>query len=157
MSLENVGWKSISYNYYYKVLGSVILCLQISWLKVVGLVVMGSLQRVWEVDVPGLKPTMESTWEITLCSQLILTNVLDGVGCLAMTHPHQIQLYSFYKQHIPSRWPVWSSTKPNRSISLFYNFSSTVHESWPSEFYRSCYGENDTVPALCRQDPKLSN
>ena len=25
MSLENVGWKSISYNYYYKVLGSVIL------------------------------------------------------------------------------------------------------------------------------------
>ena len=86
MSLENVGWKSISYDYYYKVLGSVILYLQISWLKVVGLVVMGSLQRVWEVDVPGLKPAMESTWEITLCSQLILTNVLDGVRCLAMAH-----------------------------------------------------------------------
>ena len=32
-----------------------------------------------------------------------------------------------------------------------------MHESWPSEFYRSCYGENDIVPTLCRQNPKLSN
>jgi len=29
---------------------------------------------------------MESSWEITPCSQLLLTNILDGVGCLVMTH-----------------------------------------------------------------------
>ena len=32
-----------------------------------------------------------------------------------------------------------------------------MDESWPSEFYPSCYGENDTVLALSRQDPKLIN
>ena len=45
---------------------------------------------------------------------------------------------------------------PNQTIlSLFYNCSSSVHESWSSELYPSCYGENDTVLALSRQDPKL--
>ncbi|KAF3954527.1 hypothetical protein CMV_020139 [Castanea mollissima] len=46
---------------------------------------------------------------------------------------------------------------PNQTnLRLFYNCNSSVHESWPpSEFYPSCYGENDTVLALSRQDPKL--
>ncbi|KAM4095278.1 hypothetical protein ACJW30_08G017700 [Castanea mollissima] len=46
---------------------------------------------------------------------------------------------------------------PNQTnLCLFYNCNSSVHESWPpSEFYPSCYGENDTVLALSRQDPKL--
>ena len=46
---------------------------------------------------------------------------------------------------------------PNQTnLSLFYNCNSSVHESWPSEFfYPSCYGENDTVLALPGQDPKL--
>ena len=48
--------------------------------------VMGSLLRVWEVDVLGLKLTVESAWKITSCSQLILTNILDGVVCLAVAH-----------------------------------------------------------------------
>ena len=47
---------------------------------------------------------------------------------------------------------------PNQTnLFLFYNCNSSVHESWPSEFYPSCYGENDTVLALSRQDPKLIN
>ncbi|KAK7841042.1 leaf rust 10 disease-resistance locus receptor-like protein kinase-like 1.2 [Quercus suber] len=45
---------------------------------------------------------------------------------------------------------------PNQTnIFLFYNCSSSVHESWPSEFYPSCYGESDTVLALSGQDPRL--
>ena len=45
---------------------------------------------------------------------------------------------------------------PNQTnLFLFYNCSSSVHKSWPSEFYPSCYGKNDTVLALSRQDPKL--
>ncbi|XP_050277090.1 LEAF RUST 10 DISEASE-RESISTANCE LOCUS RECEPTOR-LIKE PROTEIN KINASE-like 2.5 isoform X1 [Quercus robur] len=45
---------------------------------------------------------------------------------------------------------------PNQTnLFLFYNCNSLVHESWPSEFYPSCYGENDTVLALSGQDPKL--
>ncbi|KAL4639423.1 hypothetical protein ACB092_03G217000 [Castanea dentata] len=45
---------------------------------------------------------------------------------------------------------------PNQTnLFLFYNCSSSVHKSWPSEFYPSCYGENDTVLALSRQEPKL--
>ena len=47
---------------------------------------------------------------------------------------------------------------PNQTnLFLFHNCNSSVHESWPSEFYPSCYGENDTVLALSKQDPKLSN
>ena len=48
--------------------------------------VMASFLRVWEVDVLGSKPVMESASEITSCSQLILTKILDGVGCLVMAH-----------------------------------------------------------------------
>ncbi|KAK9998272.1 hypothetical protein SO802_017875 [Lithocarpus litseifolius] len=45
---------------------------------------------------------------------------------------------------------------PNQTnLFLFYNCNSSVHESWPSEFYPSCYGESDTVLALSGQDPKL--
>uniref|UniRef100_A0A7N2KQ70 non-specific serine/threonine protein kinase n=1 Tax=Quercus lobata TaxID=97700 RepID=A0A7N2KQ70_QUELO len=45
---------------------------------------------------------------------------------------------------------------PNQTnLVLFYNCNSSVHESWPSEFYPSCYGENDTVLALSGQDRKL--
>ncbi|KAM4110149.1 hypothetical protein ACB094_03G172700 [Castanea mollissima] len=45
---------------------------------------------------------------------------------------------------------------PNQTnLFLFYTCSSSVHKSWPSEFYPSCYGENDTVLALSRQEPKL--
>ena len=32
---------------------------------VVGLVIMGSLLRVWEVEVPGLNPVVESALEVT--------------------------------------------------------------------------------------------
>ena len=52
----------------------------------------------------------------------------------------------------------WFNLAPNQTnLFLFYNCSSAVHESLPSEFYSSCYGENDIVLALSRQDPKLSN
>ncbi|XP_050240736.1 LEAF RUST 10 DISEASE-RESISTANCE LOCUS RECEPTOR-LIKE PROTEIN KINASE-like 1.2 isoform X2 [Quercus robur] len=45
---------------------------------------------------------------------------------------------------------------PNQTnLFLFYNCSSSVHESWPSEFYPSCYGENGTVLALSGRDSKL--
>ncbi|XP_050277088.1 LEAF RUST 10 DISEASE-RESISTANCE LOCUS RECEPTOR-LIKE PROTEIN KINASE-like 2.1 isoform X4 [Quercus robur] len=45
---------------------------------------------------------------------------------------------------------------PNQTnLFLFYNCNSSVHESWPSEFYPSCYGENDAVLVLSGQDPKL--
>ena len=53
---------------------------------VVGLVVIFSLLRVWEVEVPSSNPTMGSAWEITLYSQLMLTSVLNGVGCIVMAH-----------------------------------------------------------------------
>ena len=47
---------------------------------------------------------------------------------------------------------------PNQTnLFLFYNCSSPVHKSWPSKFYPSCHGENDTILALFKQDPKLSN
>ena len=49
--------------------------------------VIGSLLRVWEVDVLGLNPTMESVWKITLYSQLMLTSILDGVGCTTFFIP----------------------------------------------------------------------
>ena len=52
---------------------------------VIGMVVMGLLPRVWEVEVSGLNPTMESIWEITSCSRLILTSILDGARCV-MAH-----------------------------------------------------------------------
>ena len=29
-----------------------------------------------------------STWEITLCSQLMFISILDGIGCTAMAHPN---------------------------------------------------------------------
>ena len=55
-------------------------------LGVVGLVVIFSLLRVWEVEVPSSNPTMGSAWEITLCSRLMLTSILNGVGCIIIAH-----------------------------------------------------------------------
>ena len=52
----------------------------------VDLVVTGSLLRVWEVDVLGLNPAMGSPWKITLYCRLMLTSILNGVGCTTMTH-----------------------------------------------------------------------
>ena len=52
----------------------------------VGLVVMGSLLRVWEVEVLDLNPAMESIWKIILCSRLIVTSVLDGARYTGMTY-----------------------------------------------------------------------
>ena len=47
---------------------------------------------------------------------------------------------------------------PNQTnLHLFYNCSSSVHKSWASKFYPSCYSENDTVLALSGQDPLIKN
>ena len=52
----------------------------------VGLEVVGSLLSVWEVVVLGLNSAMGSVWEIILRFWLILTSVLDEVGCITMTY-----------------------------------------------------------------------
>ena len=48
--------------------------------------VMGSLLKVWEVEVPDSNSTMRSAWKIILCSQIMLTSVLNGTGCTTMAH-----------------------------------------------------------------------
>ena len=54
--------------------------------EVVGLVVMGSLLRIWEVKVLDLNLAMGSAWKITSYSRLMLTSVLNGTGCTTMAH-----------------------------------------------------------------------
>ena len=72
-----------------------------SWMDttgVVGLVVMGSLLRVWEVGVPNSNPTMGNSWEITSCSRLMLISVINGTRCIVMTHPDPL---------LPQAWAKW--------------------------------------------------
>ena len=64
----------------------------------VGLVVMGSLLRVWEVEVPNSNLTIGSAWEITSCSRFMLTSILNGTGCIVMTHPDLLLLQAWTQQ-----------------------------------------------------------
>ena len=65
---------------------------------VVGLVIMGSFLRVWEVGVLNSNPIMGSSWEIISCSRLMLTNILNGTRCIVMTHPNPL---------LPQAWAKW--------------------------------------------------
>ena len=55
-------------------------------LRVVGLVVMSSLLRVWELEALSLNLATGSVWEITSYSQLMLTSVFDGAKWTTIAH-----------------------------------------------------------------------
>ena len=72
-----------------------------SWMGttgVVGLVIMGSFLRVWEVGVLNSNPITGSSWEIISCSRLMLINVLNGTRRIVMTHLNLL---------LPQAWPKW--------------------------------------------------
>ena len=54
--------------------------------RVVGLVVMSSLLRVWELEALSLNLATGSVWEITSYSQLMLTSVFDGAKWTTIAH-----------------------------------------------------------------------
>ena len=52
----------------------------------VGLVVMSSLLRVWELEALSLNLATGSVWEITSYSRLMLTSVFDGAKWTTIAH-----------------------------------------------------------------------